>query len=84
MPDCLLGIVPPPLASLPVKLARVEVSPEEMPRALTPEMAAAMADRLKDAGFTYVTLDLQGYRQGSLNETLSPIGRRSAKTAHGT
>ena len=66
------------------KLARVEVSPEEMPRALTPEMAAAMADRLKDAGFTYVTLDLQGYRQGSLNETLSPIGRRSAKTAHGT
>jgi len=66
------------------RLARVEVSPEEMPRALTPEMAAAMADRLKDAGFTYVTLDLQGYRQGSLNETLSPIGRRSAKTAHGT
>jgi uncharacterized protein len=66
------------------KLARVEVSPEEMPRALTPEMAAAMADRLKDAGLTYVTLDLQGYRQGSLNETLSPIGRRSAKTAHGT
>ena len=66
------------------KLARVEVSPEEMPRALTPEMAAAMADRLKDAGFTYVALDLQGYRQGSLNETLSPNGRRSAKTAHGT
>src|SRR6267143_1958534 len=65
-------------------LARVEISPEEMPRALAPEMAAAMADRLKDAGLTYVTLDLQGYRQGSLNETLSPIGRRSAKTAHGT
>jgi len=66
------------------RLARVEVSPQEMPRALTPEMAAAMVDKLKDAGFTYVALDLQGYRQGSLNETLSPIGRRSAKTAHGT
>jgi len=66
------------------RLARVEVSPEEMPRALTPEMAAAMVDKLKDAGFTYIALDLQGYRQGSLNETLSPIGRRSAKTAHGT
>ncbi len=66
------------------RLARVEISPDEMPRALTPEMAAAMADKLKDAGFTYVALDLQGYRQGSLNETLSPIGRRSAKTAHGT
>jgi uncharacterized protein len=66
------------------KLARVEISPDEMPRALTPEMAAAIAGRLKAAGFTYVTLDLQGYRQGSLNETLSPIGRRSAKAAQGT
>jgi uncharacterized protein len=66
------------------KLARVEISSDEMPRALTPEMAAAIADRLKAAGFTYVTLDLQGYRQGSLNETLSPIGRRSAKAAQGT
>jgi uncharacterized protein len=66
------------------KLARVEISPEEMPRALAPEMAAAMADRLKAAGFTYVALDLEGYRQGSLNETLSPVGQRSAKAAHGT
>ena len=66
------------------RLARVEISPEEMPRALTPEMAAAMADRLKAAGFTYVALDLEGYRQGSLNETLSPVGQRSAKAAQGT
>ncbi|HUC52768.1 MAG TPA: ATP-dependent sacrificial sulfur transferase LarE [Candidatus Cybelea sp.] len=62
------------------KLARVEISPEEMPRALAPEMAAAIADRLKAAGFTYVALDLEGYRQGSLNESLSPAGRRSATT----
>ena len=66
------------------KLARVEISPDEMPRALTLEIAAAMADRLKAAGFAYVALDLQGYRQGSLNETLSPIGKSSAKAAHGT
>ena len=66
------------------KLARVEISPEEMTRALAPEMAAAMADRLKAAGFTYVALDLEGYRQGSLNETLSPVGQRSAKAARGT
>ncbi|HXN95416.1 MAG TPA: ATP-dependent sacrificial sulfur transferase LarE [Candidatus Acidoferrales bacterium] len=66
------------------KLARVEISPEEMPRALAPEMAAALADRLKAAGFTYVALDLEGYRQGSLNETLSPVGQRSAKAAQGT
>jgi len=66
------------------RLARVEISPEEMPRALAPEMAAAMADRLKAAGFTYVALDLEGYRQGSLNETLSPVGQRSANVAQGT
>ncbi len=66
------------------RLARIEISPEEMPRALAPEMAAAMADRLKAAGFAYVALDLEGYRQGSLNETLSPVGQRSAKAAQGT
>jgi uncharacterized protein len=66
------------------KLARVEISPDEMPRALAPEMAAAIADRLKSVGFTYVALDLEGYRQGSLNETLSSVGQRSAKAAGGT
>jgi uncharacterized protein len=53
------------------KLARVELSPDEMPRALTPAMAGAMAQALKAAGFVYVALDLEGYRQGSLNETLT-------------
>ena len=66
------------------KLARVEISPEEMPRALTPEMAALISNRLKAAGFAYVALDLEGYRQGSLNETLPPAGQPSAKTALGT
>src|SRR6266853_278772 len=65
-------------------LARVEISPDEMPRALAPEMAAAIAERLKAAGFTYVALDLEGYRQGSLNETLSPARPRAAKAARGT
>jgi uncharacterized protein len=53
------------------KLARVEIAPEEMPRAMSPEMAAAISASLKTAGFTYVALDLEGYRQGSLNETLA-------------
>ncbi|MFI5093774.1 MAG: ATP-dependent sacrificial sulfur transferase LarE [Candidatus Acidiferrum sp.] len=53
------------------KLARVEIAPEEMPRAMSPEMAASIAARLKVAGFTYVALDLEGYRQGSLNESLA-------------
>jgi len=63
------------------KLARVEIAPEEMPRALTAEMAGAIARELKHAGFTYVSLDLEGYRQGSLNETL---GAPTAKAASGT
>ncbi len=66
------------------KLARVEISSEEMPRALAPEMAAAIAGRLKAVGFTYVALDLEGYRQGSLNETLSSAGQPSHKAARGT
>jgi pyridinium-3,5-biscarboxylic acid mononucleotide sulfurtransferase len=53
------------------RLGRVEVAPEELPRALSPEMAAAISASLKAAGFTYVTLDLEGYRQGSLNEGLT-------------
>ena len=52
------------------KLARVEIAPDELPRALTPEMAAAINARLKSAGFLYVSLDLEGYRQGSLNAAL--------------
>ena len=52
------------------RLARVEIAPEEMARATTPEMAAAISRELKAAGFTFVALDLDGYRQGSLNEGL--------------
>jgi PP-loop superfamily ATP-utilizing enzyme len=56
------------------KLARVEIAPDEMQRALAPEMAAAISSHLKSAGFTYVALDLEGYRQGSLNEGLPRNG----------
>lgn len=52
-------------------LARVEVAPEELHRAMSPGMAASISARLKVAGFTYVALDLDGYRQGSLNEALA-------------
>ena len=52
------------------QLARVEIAPDEMPRALAPDMVAAISSHLKEAGFTYVALDLEGYRQGSLNEGL--------------
>ena len=52
------------------RLARIELAPPELPRALSADMAAAMAKALKAVGFTYVALDLEGYRQGSLNESL--------------
>src|SRR5882724_8556394 len=52
------------------KLARVEIAADEMPRALSAEMAAAINARLKSVGFLYVSLDLEGYRQGSLNAAL--------------
>jgi len=52
------------------KLARVEIAPDELVRAMTPEMAVAIAEKLKAAGFLYVALDLEGYRQGSLNAAL--------------
>lgn len=65
-------------------LARVEISQEEMPRALSQEMAAAISERLKCAGFAYVALDLQGYRQGSLNEALARPPLASRKMASGT
>jgi len=51
-------------------LVRIEVAPDELDRALTPEMARAFTDIFKPLGFHYVTLDLEGYRQGSLNAPL--------------
>ena len=53
------------------KLARVELAQDELQRGLEPKMAAAIAQALKAAGFAYVALDLEGYRQGSLNEALA-------------
>ncbi|MFQ5695913.1 MAG: TIGR00268 family protein, partial [Terriglobia bacterium] len=50
-------------------LARIEIAPEELPRALTPEMAARIRDAFKALGFKFITLDLEGYRQGSFNLT---------------
>jgi uncharacterized protein len=66
------------------KLARIEISPDEMPLAFSENMAAKMAQMLKQAGFTYVALDLEGYRQGSLNESLSKANQSPVKTQSGT
>jgi uncharacterized protein len=51
-------------------LARLEIARDEMARALEPEINAAIVRELKAAGYRHVSLDLQGYRMGSLNEGL--------------
>jgi uncharacterized protein len=52
------------------ELARIEVGRDEMARALEPEIGAAIERELKAIGYRWVSLDLQGYRTGSLNEGL--------------
>lgn len=51
-------------------IARIEVLPEEIVRLVEAETRLKVASKLKEYGFTYVTLDLMGYRTGSMNETL--------------
>ena len=51
-------------------VVRLEVAPEEMEKALNLEMARRFTKIFKTLGFKYITLDLEGYRQGSLNEVL--------------
>ena len=52
------------------ELARVEIDPAELSRALEKEMADRIVRVIKPLGFRYVSLDLEGYRMGSLNEVL--------------
>lgn len=48
--------------------ARIELSEAELPRMLEPELRRRTLDFFRATGFTYVSLDLQGYRTGSMNE----------------
>jgi uncharacterized protein len=51
-------------------LARVEIAPDEMTEAFDPAMAQKISAAIKPLGFRWVSLDLEGYRMGSLNEVL--------------
>jgi uncharacterized protein len=53
------------------KLVRIEIAKDELAIALTPEMAQRFVQIFKPLGFHYVTIDLEGYRQGSLNAVLA-------------
>lgn len=52
------------------ELVRLEIASDELPKAMTPAMFAAFCGIFKPLGFLYVTIDLEGYRQGSLNAAL--------------
>jgi uncharacterized protein len=53
-------------------IVRLEISREELPLAMTAEMAARFTDIFKKLGFKFVTLDLEGFRSGSMNQLLTP------------
>jgi uncharacterized protein len=55
------------------ELVRIEIAPEELERALDIEVARRLTSIFKSLGFKYVTLDLEGYRQGALNEVLTVL-----------
>ena len=61
------------------KIARIELDLEDLPRLVEPRMREAVVKAGKTHGFTYITLDLAGYRTGSHNEVLQG---RSLNTEH--
>src|SRR5215472_1615180 len=59
------------------ELARIELTREELPRALSLEVFDHISRQLRTVGFRYVTLDLEGFRSGSMNALLSATELRS-------
>jgi uncharacterized protein len=53
------------------EIVRIEIAREELPRALTADMAREFTSIFKKLGFKFVTLDLEGFRSGSMNQLLS-------------
>jgi uncharacterized protein len=62
-------------------IVRIEIAREEMSRALTPEIAVEFTRIFKALGFSYVTLDLEGFRSGSMNAVLSIDTLRGTTTS---
>lgn len=61
------------------EIVRIEIAGDELRRALTPEMAAEFTRTFKALGFKFVTLDLEGFRSGSMNSLL-PAEKLSRRT----
>jgi len=62
------------------EIVRIEIAREELERALNPVMAARFTSIFKSLGFKFVTLDLEGFRSGSMNSLLPPEQLRRAKS----
>ena len=58
-------------------IARIELSPNEMSRVFEEGLSDKIDSKLKSLGFTYVALDLMGYRTGSMNDTLKSEERKT-------
>ncbi len=58
-------------------IARLEVRPADIARLAAEPVRSQVVERLKTLGFRFVTMDLQGFRSGSLNEALSPEQKRA-------
>src|SRR6185312_5481960 len=61
------------------EVARIEIARDDLPRALRSEMFDGITAALRALGFRYVTLDMQGYRSGSMNEVLPVSAIATAK-----
>ena len=58
-------------------IARIEVQPEDMEKVITEPERYKIIEKLKSLGFKYITVDLQGFRSGSLNELLTKDEKQS-------
>ena len=59
-------------------IARIEVDPKDVERVTTEPVRSQIVDKLKSLGFKFVTVDLQGFRSGALNEALSEQQKRKS------
>ncbi|MBC7189612.1 ATP-dependent sacrificial sulfur transferase LarE [Candidatus Aerophobetes bacterium] len=55
------------------RMARIEVFPDEIKKIIDDKLREKIVKKFKELGYTYITVDLEGYRQGSMNETLDEV-----------
>jgi uncharacterized protein len=58
------------------EIARIELGKEEISKILSPVMREKIAKKLRELGYLYITIDLEGYRSGSLNKMLTLKGEK--------